>query len=375
MIYHLLRPYAAEWNLANLVTYISVRAAAAALLAFIAALFVGPAIIRWLRSRGWIEPIIKSDSDVVRASAEAKKGTPTMGGFIILAAILIALGVFGNFSNVYVLLAYCAAAGFGVIGFADDYIKLAYADRKGLRALAKIILQGGVAFALAVGLFKLVVAAGDGLEGNPWLVLKPPFFKDWGIDLSVAGGLLYVGLATLVVVATSNGVNLSDGLDGLASGCVVLAALAMAFLAYVAGRVDWCSYLHLPHVPGCGELAVVMAALAGGALGFLWFNAFPAEVFMGDTGSLMLGGLIGYVAVVARHELTLLIVGGIFLAESVSVILQVGSYKLRRRRVFLQAPIHHHFQKRGWHEVKVTTRFWIIGAILALLGMATVKIR
>jgi phospho-N-acetylmuramoyl-pentapeptide-transferase len=371
LILHLLRPYASEWWVANLFHYISVRSAAAGLWACLVAILVGPWIIHLLGKWHVREAVEKTDSEKLRELHGKKKNTPTMGGFIMLAAILSAVFLFGNFGNSYVWLAFCAVAGFGLIGFIDDYIKLHYRDRKGLQAASKMVLQGGVALALGFALLRIVLEQG-GSQANDLLTLRPPFLKDWVLPLS---GLAYMFMAAFIVVGTSNGVNLADGLDGLATGCVILAAAAFAVIVYLVGRVDAASYLQVLHVKACGELAVVASALVGACLGFLWFNAHPAQVFMGDTGSLPLGGLLGYLAVVAKHELVLPIIGGVFLVESLSVILQVGSFKMRGKRIFRCAPLHHHFQFAGMHEVKVTVRFWIVGALCALVGLATLKVR
>ncbi|MFO0985505.1 MAG: phospho-N-acetylmuramoyl-pentapeptide-transferase [Planctomycetota bacterium] len=374
MILHLLRSSTREWWLANLAHYISVRSVAAAVFACVLSFLIGPAVIRLLRQWHIKEAVEKTDSDRLKELHQKKRGTPTMGGFIMLGAVLSAVFLFGNFANSYVLLAFCATAGFGLIGFIDDYIKLVYKDRKGLQAKSKMILQIGVALALGFALWRIVGAL-SGAESSELLTLRPPFLKSVSIPLTALGGIGYMLIAALIVVATSNGVNLTDGLDGLATGCVVLCAAALAVIAYLVGHADYARYLQLLHVKGCGELAVVASALAGSCLGFLWFNAHPAEIFMGDTGSLPLGGLLGYIAVVAKQELVLPILGGVFLMESLSVILQVGSFKLRGKRIFRCSPIHHHFQFGGMHEVKVTVRFWIVGVLCALLGLATLKVR
>jgi phospho-N-acetylmuramoyl-pentapeptide-transferase len=234
-----------------------------------------------------------------------------------------------------------------------------------------MFLQGGVALALGFALLRIVLEQGSP-QSSELLTLRPPFFKTWALPIS---GVVYMLIAAFIVVGTSNGVNLADGLDGLATGCVILAAAAFAVIVYLVGRVDAAHYLKVLHVKACGELAVVASALVGACLGFLWFNAHPAQVFMGDTGSLPLGGLLGYLAVVAKHELVLPIIGGVFVVESLSVILQVASFKTRGKRIFRCAPLHHHFQFAGMHEVKVTVRFWIVGAVCALVGLATLKVR
>ena len=264
--------------------------------------------------------------------------------------------------------------GFCFIGIIDDYIKLRYADRRGMTSIAKMALQCMVSGALAFGLWKVMQVRGDvPLEENPLLQLTVPF-TDWKFNLAAWGGLPFWLLGTAIMVGTSNGVNLADGLDGLAPGCVVIAAAAFAGIAFAVGRPDYAEYLSVPHVRGAQEMVVLASALTGAALAFLWFNAFPAQVFLGDTGSLPLGGLLGYIAIVSKQELVLPIVGGIFVLETLSVMIQVTSFKLTGKRVFRIAPIHHHFQFGGIHEAKIVVRFWIVAIIFAVLGLATLRI-
>lgn len=357
--------------LANLFRYVTVRASLAAVAAFAFALLIGPGVIAWLRRRKIGENTEKSDSERLAELHGGKKGTPTMGGVIILAAFSGAVLLCGQLRNAYVLMALLAALAFGLIGFADDWIKLNHKNRPGLRAASKMLLLVAVSGALAFAVAWLAQRGGDPAPFQ----IRVPFLKDWFFDLSALGGAAYVLFGIAVMCSSSNAVNLTDGLDGLATGCSVMATLAFALIIYVIGREDYAAYLYLRHVPGAAELTIVCAALGGACLGFLWFNAFPAQVFMGDTGSLPIGGLLGFMAVVTKQELVLPIVGFVFVMEAGSVILQVGSFKLRRKRIFRIAPIHHHFQFAGWHEVKVVVRFWIIAAICAIVGLATLKVR
>lgn len=357
--------------LENLFQYLTFRAALAAVLSFLVAITFGPRIIEWLRWRKIGENTGKSDSVELAQMHASKKGTPTMGGIIIVLAILVSVGLVGQWRNLYVTLSMFGTLALAFVGVLDDWIKLNSVKRPGLSARAKAGLQLAVCSGLAIAITMLAKHGGD---VSPFQ-LRVPFLKDSVIDLSAWGGAPYVVFATLVMVACSNAVNLTDGLDGLATGCSVMATLALTVIIYVVGRADFTSYLLLPHVPGAAELTIVGAALTGACLGFLWFNAYPAQVFMGDTGSLPIGGLLGFLAVVAKQELVLPFVCGLFVIEAVSVILQVGSFKLRGKRIFKIAPLHHHFQFLGWHEVKVVTRFWIVGAICAIVGLATLKVR
>jgi phospho-N-acetylmuramoyl-pentapeptide-transferase len=355
----------------NLFGYLTFRSALAAVCAFLVSVLAGPKVIAWLRKRKIGEDVSKTDSEKLAELHGSKRGTPTMGGVLILGAVLSAILLFGNLRNSYVILAMLGATAFGITGFIDDWIKLNYKGRPGLAASTKMVLLLLVSLAVAIAVVAVAHRAGD---PNPYQ-LRLPFFKDLFVDLSLLGGTLYLVFAVFVLAASTNAVNLTDGLDGLATGCAAIAAVAFAVIIYVTGRADYAEYLQLPYVRGAGELTIVCAALAGACLGFLWFNAFPAQVFMGDTGSLPVGGLLGFVAIVARQELVLPIVGGVFVMEAGSVILQVGSFKLRKKRIFRIAPIHHHFQFAGWHEVKVVIRFWIFAVIFAILGLATLKVR
>lgn len=355
----------------NLLQYLTVRAALSAVLAFTVAVLCGPRVIRWLVSRKIGEHVDKTDSLKLAELHEKKSGTPTMGGILILAAVLGAVLLFGRLSNPYVQLALLGTIAFGFLGAMDDWIKLNDTNRPGLSARTKMLFQVMISLSLAMA---VVVLAKRGGDASPSL-LHVPGFKESVLDLSFLGGVPYLLMAVLVMVAMTNAVNLTDGLDGLATGCSAIAAATFGVVIYVAGRADFTEYLMIPHVPGAAELTIVCSALAGACLGFLWFNAFPAQVFMGDTGSLPIGGLIGFVAVVAHQELVVPIICGVFVIEAGSVVLQVGSFKLRGKRIFRIAPIHHHYQFAGWHEVKIVVRFWIVALVCAILGLATLKVR
>jgi len=294
----------------------------------------------------------------------AKQGTPTMGGFLILLALSVSTLLWADLSNRFVWAVLLVTAGFGLIGFADDYLKVTQANVRGLPGKLKLVLEMAVAVLAAIWIMSFQPG---GLSTH----LAVPFAKDLLFDL----GLFFIPFGALVMVGSSNAVNLTDGLDGLAIGPLIIAASAFALIAYLTGNVVFGSYLQLHTVPGAGELAVYCGALVGAGLGFLWFNAPPAMVFMGDTGSLSLGGGLGAVAVVTKHEFVLAIIGGLFVLETVSVIVQVASFKMTGRRVFRMAPLHHHYEQKGWAEPTIVIRFWIIAVILALFGLATLKLR
>ena len=340
---------------------IALRASLAAMTAFALAVVLGPRLIAWLQRR-FREPI-KSDSPEVRRLHQGKEATPTMGGLFIVAGLVGGTLLFADLSNPYVLLALWVAGGLTAIGVADDLVKLR-TPGNGLSVRTKLAGQLVVALVAAAALYRGHAALADGLK------LPPPLF-----GLGVSLGIWFVPLTALVIVAASNAVNLTDGLDGLAGGCLVLATAAMTLATYAAGHAQWAAYLNLPRIPGCDETAVLAAGMIGALAGFLWFNCHPAQVFMGNTGAIPLGGLLGLFAAIARQELLLLVVGGVFVAEAGSVILQVACYKWRRRRVFLCAPLHHHFQFQGWPESKIVVRFWIAAALCALLGLAGLKLQ
>ncbi|MHC5055245.1 MAG: phospho-N-acetylmuramoyl-pentapeptide-transferase [Planctomycetota bacterium] len=357
-----------SWRLVlNLFRYVTFRAAAGAATGFLIAVFLLPWLIRRLKAMNVLERAENPDSADL-AKLQAHKGTtPTMGGVAILAGVLGATALWCDLSNLYVQLAAATGLLMGLIGFADDWMKLKGLGRDGMTARRKLVLQF-LAVAGLAGVF--VIAAGGPFDATR---LALPFVKP-GI-FAPRLGAFYVLFATLLIVGSSNAVNLTDGLDGLASGCAAVAALAYAVLAYVAGHVQIAGYLNLPFIRGAEEMTIICAALAGATLGFLWFNSHPAEIFMGDTGSLAIGGILGMAACVAKQELLLALVGGVFVLEAGSVILQVGSFKLTGRRIFRIAPLHHHFQFRGWSEDKVVVRFWIMAVIFALMSVATLKVR
>lgn len=357
MLYLLLYPLHTAYPILNVFRYISFRTIYALLTALAICLVVGPRLIAWLERHHVGQQI---QPDVSRHLP--KSGTPTMGGVMILIAICCATLLWANLREPYVWVALATVMGFGLIGFWDDTRKVMRHRHEGLTAGTKLILQVIVAFGISLILTTLPAHS---------TTLTVPFLKFVQPDL----GWFYVVFATLVIVGASNAVNLTDGLDGLAIGPVLIAALTYLVVAYVTGHKKFAEYLLLPHVEGVGELAVFCGAMVGASLGFLWFNTYPATVFMGDVGSLPLGGALGMVAVSAKQELLLTIVGGLFVMEAVSVIFQVASFRSRGKRVFLMAPIHHHFELKGWQEPKIVVRFWIIAVILALLGLSTLKLR
>jgi phospho-N-acetylmuramoyl-pentapeptide-transferase len=341
----------------NLIRYITFRAGAAAITALVIGLLIGPRFIGWLRVRQGKGQPIREDGPQTHL---AKRGTPTMGGLMILTAITISLLLWMDLSNRYVWACLFVTLGFGLIGFLDDYDKVRKRSAKGVSGRTRLIFE----FAIA-GFASWMILAGNGTE------LYVPFYNGPVINL----GWAYIGFAAFVIVAFGNAVNLTDGLDGLATMPVIIASLAFFVIAYLVGNAKFAHYLGIPHVPGAGDLVILTAAIIGAGLAFLWFNAPPAAVFMGDTGSLALGGALGTIAVTTHHELVLAIVGGLFVLEAVSVIIQVYYYKRTGKRVFRMAPIHHHFEQLGWSEPTVVIRFWIISFVLALAGLATLKLR
>ena len=358
LLYYLLFPLHTTYSGFNVFRYITFRAAMAALLALVVSFLLGPRLIRALIQMQ-IGQQIREDGP---ASHAVKAGTPTMGGALILLALTLSTLLMADVANPYVLLALLATVGAGAVGFADDYLKLNRKNSKGLRPLAKLLGQFAVAFLVAVALYYLPRFSTE---------ISIPFIKNFRPDL----GVFYIPFAMFVIVGASNAVNLTDGLDGLAIGPVMIAAGTYAVIAYVTGHLKLAEYLQIPYVAGVGELSVFCAAVVAAGLGFLWYNAYPAQMFMGDVGSLALGAALGVVAVMTKNEFLLIIVGGVFVAEALSVICQVASYKLRRKRVFLMAPIHHHYELKGWKEPQIIVRFWIIAFICAVIGLSTLKLR
>ena len=358
MLYHLLYPLADQFPLLNVFRYITFRASGAAVTALVLSLLLGPPFIRMLRKRQLGQSIREEGPE----RHQEKAGTPTMGGLLILTAVLIPTLLWASLSNPFVWIAAGVTTAFGLVGFLDDYLKIRRRRNLGLTARAKFSLQ-----VLAAG------AAGTILWGLPAFdsTLAFPFLK--GVLLPL--GIFYIPFAILVLVGASNAVNLTDGLDGLAIGATLVAAATYAVFTYVAGNAVLAGYLQLEIVPGVGEVTIFCAALVGASLGFLWFNSHPAEVFMGDVGSLALGGAIGIVALLAKQELLLVIVGGLFVVEALSVIVQVLSFKLTGKRVLRMSPLHHHFELKGWAESKVIVRFWILAILFALVSLSTLKLR
>ena len=362
MLPDLLVPYADYFQPFNLFRYLSFRTGGAVMTALIISFLFGQRMITWLKSlQGEGQPI---RDDGPESHIIAKKGTPTMGGLLILIAFGVSSLLWVPFSSAYLWPVLFVALSFGAIGFADDYIKLTKRSPNGLSGRKKLAFQLLSAFIVSMIFVEL---APDELRYG----LAIPSIKDIVIPL----GIFYIPFAMFVIVGASNAVNLTDGLDGLAIVPVIITALSFGLIAYLVGNTNFANYLQLHYVPGTGELAVLCGALIGAGLGFLWYNAPPASVFMGDTGSLSLGGGLGAISVATRHELVLAIIGGLFVLETVSVIVQVASFKLTGKRVFAMAPLHHHFEKKGWPESTIVIRFWIISVILALIGLATLKLR
>ncbi|MCW2370453.1 phospho-N-acetylmuramoyl-pentapeptide-transferase [Sphingobium sp. B11D3B] len=341
----------------NLVRYLTFRAGAAIVTALIIGLVIGPRFIGWLRVRQGKGQPIREDGPQTHF---VKRGTPTMGGLMILTAMASAVLLWMNVTSVYIWACLIVTLGFGAIGFMDDYDKVTKASHKGLSARARLLAEFGIA-----GFATWLIVSQNGT------LLYLPFWSGGALDL----GPLYYLFGAFVIVAFGNAVNLTDGLDGLASMPVIVASMAFMLIVYLVGRADYASYLGIPHVPGAGDLVILCGAIVGACLAFLWFNAPPAAVFMGDTGSLALGGTIGVIAVAAHHEIVLAVIGGIFVVEAMSVVIQVFFYKRTGKRVFRMAPIHHHFEQLGWPESTVVIRFWIVSFVLALAGLATLKLR
>jgi phospho-N-acetylmuramoyl-pentapeptide-transferase len=361
MLYHLLHPLSDVSILFNLFRYITFRTACATLTALLISLILGPFIIRRLRSSQVCERIRQEGP----STHKVKEGTPTMGGLIILFAVVVPTLLWADLTNAYTRLILLVTVWMGLIGFMDDYLKAIKHQPKGM--VGKKKLAGQVALGLLLGILLRVFPPSRNF-GTASDIL---FFKNYLVNF----GVFYVPLVILVITGASNAVNLTDGLDGLAIGLIGLCAFAFAGLCYMTGRVDFSQYLSMIYLEGAGELTVFCGAVVGAALGFLWFNSYPAQVFMGDTGALALGGAFGALSILIKKEMLLVIVGGVFVAEALSVIIQVFTYQTWGKRVFKMAPLHHHFELSGWKEPQVVVRFWIIGAILALVTLSTLKIR
>jgi phospho-N-acetylmuramoyl-pentapeptide-transferase len=358
MLYSLLYPLHTEYIFFNVFKYITFRTIYATVTALLLTLILGPLFIKQLKMLRYGQ-YVRNDGPATHLK---KEGTPTAGGLLILFAIVVSTGLWADITNAYIWIVLFSLTGMGAIGFLDDWQKIKNTNSHGISAAQKIGLQILVASAIGMVLY---------LQPDFDTRLSIPFFKRLMPELH----LLYVPFAVLVIIGASNAVNLTDGLDGLAIGLVLIVSATYLMFSYMTGHVEIADYLKITPVSGTGELTVLCGAMVGAGMGFLWYNSHPAEIFMGDTGSLALGGALGTIAVITKHEILLAIVGGMFVLEALSVIIQVGSFKLRGKRVFQMAPIHHHFELQGWAESKVIVRFWIIGIILALLALSTLKLR
>jgi len=348
------------YSIFNVLTYLSVRVVLAVLTALAFSLWAGPKLIRYLQ-RQQIGQVVRDDGP---ESHFSKSGTPTMGGVLILASIVLSTLLWSKLDNLYVWIVLFTTLAFGAVGFADDYLKVVRKHPDGLIARWKYFWQSAIAILIGIVLYTTA-------ESDAQLTLVVPFFKEYMPYL----GLLFIPMVYFTVVGSSNAVNLTDGLDGLAIMPTVMVASAFALIAYLTSHINYSHYLFIPYIPEASELVIICGTIAGAGLGFLWFNTYPAQVFMGDVGSLALGAILGVIAVLVRQEFLLVIMGGIFVLETVSVILQVGSYKMRKQRIFRMAPIHHHYEKKGWPEPRVIVRFWIITIVLVLIGLVTLKVR
>lgn len=361
MFYYILYPLSDFWFGFNVFRYVTFRAAFAAVSAFLLCVIFGPSLIRLFASHKVREKTFRKHAPALEQFHGNKAGTPTMGGILIVVSILISTLLWARLDNSYVWLALAATLWLGIIGFMDDYIKLVREDVRGLTAVNKFIGQVVVGLIVAVFLY---------FSSSKTTILYFPFFKELVVNM----GIFYIPFVVIVIVGSSNAVNLTDGLDGLAAGCLTMIAATYSIMSYVTGHFKLSAYLGVPFIPQAAEMTVFCAAIVGASLGFLWFNSYPATIFMGDTGALALGGAIGAVAVLIKKEILLALVGGVFVAEALSVILQVASFKLRKKRIFLMAPLHHHFQLKGWPESKITIRFWIVSVVLSLLTLMTLKL-
>jgi phospho-N-acetylmuramoyl-pentapeptide-transferase len=361
MLLHVFDWLAQYYGAFRVFSYLTLRAILAALTALAISLLVGPWMIRQLAA-GQIGQVVRSDGPQTHLG---KRGTPTMGGALILVAMLAATLAWGDLGNRHIWIALGVTAAFGLIGFYDDYLKLVVRDPRGLAARWKYLWQSVAGLGAALALWYTAITPAE-------TSLYVPFFKQFAQPLSIGGFVLFV---YFVIVGSSNAVNLTDGLDGLAIGLVLIVSATYMIFSYITGNAVIADYLKITLVRGAGELTIFCGAMVGASMGFLWYNSHPAQIFMGDVGSLALGGSLGAVAIITKHEVLLAVVGGVFVVEALSVILQVGSYKLRRKRIFKMAPIHHHFELLGWAESKVIVRFWIVGVIFALLAISTLKLR
>ena len=368
MLYSICAPVADQMPVFNVFRYSTFRAGAATVTAMFICFILGPAIIRWLKSKQREGQPIREDGP--ESHLIKKRGTPSMGGVMILLGVFLGTLLWADLSNGFVWTILYVTASFGLIGFADDYAKITKGSSSGIPGRLRLLLEFLIAGTAAIWIMFIAGGEGGPTSGQAAAVALP-FFKDLFINL----GWFFVGFAAFVIVGASNAVNLTDGLDGLAIVPVMIAAASLGLISYIIGNAVFSEYLQITFVPGTGELTIFCGALVGAGLGFLWFNAPPAMVFMGDTGSLALGGALGTVSVATKHEIVLAIIGGLFVLEAVSVMVQVASFKLTGKRVFRMAPIHHHFEKLGWAEPTIVIRFWIIAVVLALFGLSTLKLR
>ena len=362
MLIYLAEAYTNYFNFLNLFTYITFRTGGAILTALFSSLIFGNNIINFLSSLQPTGQPIRSDGP--ERHIIEKSGTPSMGGVLILASILVSMLIWSNLSNIFVWITLFSSFSFGLIGLIDDYKKIYSQNSKGLKISIRILLQILTSFLIVYLIYTF-------LPDEYNTKLNFPFFKNFFLDL----GIFFIPFGIFLIIGSANAVNLTDGLDGLAIVPVLIVALSFSFIAYVSGNIIFSDYLQIQFISGSGELSVMCGALVGAALGFLWFNAPPAKVFMGDTGSLSMGGTLGALSLITKHEIVLAIIGGLFVLETFSVIIQVVSFKLTGKRIFRMAPLHHHFEKKGWAESTIVIRFWIITIVLALLGLATLKIR
>ena len=362
MFVYLAEIYTQYFTFLNIFNYITFRTGAAILTSLFFTLIFGEIIIKFLSTLQPIGQPIRKDGP--QRHIIEKIGTPTMGGILILASILVSFLLWARLTNIYVWISLFSCIIFGLIGFLDDYKKIYSNNSYGLNASTRILLQ-------IVGSFAIILLIYNQLPNNINSTINFPFFKNLIIDL----GIFFIIFGVFIIVASANAVNLTDGLDGLAIVPVMIVAVSFALIAYVSGNIIFSDYLQINYIEGSGELSVFCGAIVGSALGFLWFNAPPAKVFMGDTGSLSMGGALGTLSVITKHEIVLAIIGGLFVLETLSVIIQVVSFKLTGKRIFQMAPLHHHFEKKGWAESTIVIRFWIITIVLALIGLATLKIR
>lgn len=359
MLYYFLYPLREHYSWLNVIQYQTFRAMLAFLFSFLFVLLVQPVFIRWLKERGVKGQPIRDDGP---KSHEGKRGTPTMGGMVVVIAVSLATLLFADLSNYRVWLALVVMVGFAWLGFVDDWRKITQQNSKGISERGKLFIQAGIG---GIAVLVLIIA---GFSTD----LTLPFTKDLTVHL---GWLLFIPFAILVVMATSNAVNFTDGLDGLAIGPIMTVACTYAIFAYLSGNAKFSDYLGIHHEVGAGELAIMLSSIFAAGLGFLWYNTFPAQVFLGDTGSMALGGILGFIAILVKQELVLVIAGGVFVVEALSVIIQRYYFKMTRRRVFRMAPIHHHFELLGWAEPKIIVRFWIVSVVLALVALTSLKLR